>query len=352
MLCSYYTGYAKFFDATDNSCDKVSWHIWLNLFTREYLTQDRRNRMNDLVDAMNSALKSAVERAGSQVYFVDYDKYVDASGGRYCQPGQDESAGKGANLPYAFFYQMKTTDQPWLEQDEHWDNQDLKRRQDEGDDLGAVNSTLGALFGSMIQQAIDEEYADDTGDVYAALQDENASVDLDAEVDEAEEEQGKPVNRLRARSHGSHLSHHRFHQRLVRRANDTDSTFLDFNTTLVNNTAIAQGDNNATQAIHRLGSKVSHAIANTNVSSVGLASANAAGRFSNATLNSTSGTVIANSTHLLLANNKPVSRVNVKKLFVSDDTSRVFHPTQLGHALIANMILYQMAADNAERQGK
>jgi hypothetical protein len=47
-----------------------------------------------------------------------------------------------------------------------------------------------------------------------------------------------------------------------------------------------------------------------------------------------------------------VSRVNIKKLFVSDDTSRVFHPTQIGHSMIANMILYQMAADNAKRNGE
>jgi phospholipase/lecithinase/hemolysin len=66
---------------------------------------------------------------------------------------------------------------------------------------------------------------------------------------------------------------------------------------------------------------------------------------------SSTGTVIANRTHILFGN-KPVARINIKKLFVSDKTSRVFHPTQGGHALIANMILYQMAADNAKRLGK
>jgi hypothetical protein len=304
--------------------------------------------MNDLVDAMNDALRSAVERAGSQASFIDYDKYLDASSGRYCQPGQDEGAGKGANLPYAFFYQMKTDDQPWLAKDEKWEHDELKRRQDEGEDLGAANSTLGALFGAMIQEAIDQEYEDGTGDLYAALEDDNAGVDLDAEVEEVEEEDGKPASRLRVRSVNSHVSHQKFHQRFVRRADNTDSGFLTLNTTLVDNSATT--NDNASQVTHALGSKVFHT--STNGSSFGVASVNAVERFSNTTSGPSSGTIIANSTHILLANNKAVSRVNIKKLFVSDDTSRVFHPTQIGHSMIANMILYQMAADNAKRNGE
>jgi hypothetical protein len=297
--------------------------------------------MNDLVDAMNDALRSAVERAGSQVSFIDYDKYLDESTGRYCQPGQDEGAGRGANLPYAFFYQMKTDDTPWLAKDEKWEHEDLKRRQDEAEDLGAVNGTLGALFGAMIQDAIDLEYGDGTGDLYAALADDNAADDLDAEVEEIAEENGKPASRLRVRSVGGHVSHQKFHQRFVRRADNTD-------TTLFNNSATA--NDSASQITHALGSQVFHT--STNGSSVGNASVNAVGRFSNATASSFSGTVIANSTHILLGNSDPVSRVSIKKLFVSDDTSRVFHPTQIGHSMIANMILYQMAADNAERNGE
>jgi hypothetical protein len=50
---SYYTGYAKFFDVTDDSCDKVTWHIYNELRTRAYLTQEKRQQMNDLVDLMN-----------------------------------------------------------------------------------------------------------------------------------------------------------------------------------------------------------------------------------------------------------------------------------------------------------
>lgn len=300
--------------------------------------------MNSLVDAMNNAIRSAVERAGSKVYFIDYDKYVDASGGRICQPGQDESAGKGANLPYAFFYQMKTEG----DYDEQWGHDELRRRQDEGEDLGAVNGTLGALFGAMIQKAIDEEYTDDMGDVYAALEDDNASMELHAEVEEAEEEVGEPASRVRARSVTSHISQHKFHQRFVRRAKSGGTTLPSLNMTLLGNSDTAQ--DNSTQVFHRLGSKVFRA--KTDASSVGVASIDVVQRFTNATASSSSGTVIANSTHILLTNNKAVRKVNIKKIFVSDDTSRVFHPTQLGHSMIANMILYQMAADNAERQGE
>ncbi|CZT25182.1 uncharacterized protein RCC_10911 [Ramularia collo-cygni] len=66
---------------------------------------------------------------------------------------------------------------------------------------------------------------------------------------------------------------------------------------------------------------------------------------------SSSGTVIANTTHTLLKNGKIVQKSRIRKLFITDETSRIFHPTQSGHTLIANLILYQMAANNAASQG-
>lgn len=74
-----------------------------------------------------------------------------------------------------------------------------------------------------------------------------------------------------------------------------------------------------------------------------------------ATANDTEvGTVIANKTHVLLGSDQPVQMqaFNVKKLFVSDLTFRVFHLTQAGHAIISNLILFQMAHGNAECLGK
>lgn len=67
--------------------------------------------MNDLVDSVNEKIvcssthplsgkadanflflqSSAVERAGAQVKFVDYDSYVGYFNGRFCEAGVDES---------------------------------------------------------------------------------------------------------------------------------------------------------------------------------------------------------------------------------------------------------------------
>jgi hypothetical protein len=322
------------------------------LFTSEYLTQERRQNMNDLVDAMNDALAAAVERAGSQVHFIDYDKYVGMNGGRYCQPGRDESRGNGANLPYAFFYQMKTEDEPWFEADEVWADEGwkLKLRQMEDGDFGAVNGTLGALYGAMIQQAIDKEQDDDEDD-FAALEDDNVNPDLDAEVDEVvdDEAESQTASRLRSRSVRTHLGRHKHHKRFASMPNSTDTVSHAFNFTMVDNSATSNND--ATRKTHDLGFKVYRQVSDSMIATSSFASANTTARFGNSTAGSSSGTVVANSTHILLANNKAVRKVNVKKLVVSDQTSRVFHPTQLGHSLIANMILYQMAADNAGKNG-
>jgi hypothetical protein len=40
---------------------------------------------------LTSFQKAAVSRAGSYVVFVDYDYYVGDFGGRFCEPGVDES---------------------------------------------------------------------------------------------------------------------------------------------------------------------------------------------------------------------------------------------------------------------
>lgn len=64
--------------------------------------------MNGVVDAMNVVLQQAVERAGPKVHFIDYDKYVGKTNGRFCQPAVDESGIKAADRPDLFFYQLHT----------------------------------------------------------------------------------------------------------------------------------------------------------------------------------------------------------------------------------------------------
>lgn len=273
--------------------------------------------MNNLVDIMNGVLRDAVSRAGPQVHFIDYDDYVGMSNGRYCQPGNDESGGKSANRRDLFFYEMKSNDSPWLAHDD-WPHDELRRRQntqnDDGD-IEPVNGTLNALYGALMEEAIQDNNL-------AALQDDNANNDLEEEV--SNEEHGA---RLRVRRHLSKTerdpSSFDFHQLSVRGLNNTSN-----NTSFTNGTLLG-----TTMALpNAMKLALTNGTAHTNTSAV--------------------GTVVANSTHVLLASGKVVAKVNLAKLIISDKTARVFHPTQNGHALIANMILYQMAAQNAQAKGE
>lgn len=119
----YYTGYAKFFSETITlECNNVTWTTWLYKGYKiqlkpEMLTDLKRAAMNDLVDLVNLKLEQAVKRAGPQVKFVDYDKYVGQFSGRYCEPGVDESTKQSNTRPGLMFYEPNTHDYmgntPW-----------------------------------------------------------------------------------------------------------------------------------------------------------------------------------------------------------------------------------------------
>jgi hypothetical protein len=434
--------------------------------------------MNAAVDSMNEVLRRAVERAGSQVHFVDYDSYVDMIGGRFCQPGQDESAGKGANLQDLFFYQMESSySRPKY-------HQDLKRRQ--SDEVGSgEGSTLNELYGAMIQAAIDENPE-------AALQDDNASNDLEAKVDEIDEQakirrdggsqqlqaspvgNGMPGTAMDDRPHtlneiyaamiqksleenpglvlnpdnvnselefevvrfkiGLRRAIHRrqsaqapqeasnvrrsqtetdlekprtlneMYAALIQAALEEDrSLALDSDNvdavleeevrkykTMLRRAVKQipredQGPSSASKRIpitgRRAGSSPPWRNGTTNWNgTAGTApprsQSTSTYAFSNNTnlgtkmfLESTpqggdmrlasgpatpssSGTIIANQTHAMLRSGRVVEKLRIAKLVVSDMTSRVFHPTRFGHALIANLILYQIRAVVAEAAGK
>ncbi|KAL9621816.1 MAG: hypothetical protein Q9160_003789 [Pyrenula sp. 1 TL-2023] len=107
----YLTGYAKFFDATTSQCDGQSWDVWPQLYPqvdhRRFLTQARRKRMNDLVDAVNQKLEAAVKELGDKAVFVDYDRYYTELEGRYCENSvQEPSASRDGLL----FYERGTND--------------------------------------------------------------------------------------------------------------------------------------------------------------------------------------------------------------------------------------------------
>ncbi|KAK6432223.1 hypothetical protein LTR95_011603, partial [Oleoguttula sp. CCFEE 5521] len=103
----YYVGYAQFFGQESNQCDSVTWSFWLNYGDRKYLTQDRREQMNILSRNVNKAISDAVARAGPSVTFVDYDKYVSDSHGRFCEDDHPETNGNRAGL---LFYEWYTDD--------------------------------------------------------------------------------------------------------------------------------------------------------------------------------------------------------------------------------------------------
>ena len=149
----FYVGYAKFFDTTDAACDEVSWHFWDLVGTKTPLTQDRRQDMNDLVDSVNNALRSAVERAGPKVHFVDYDEYVGMTDGRFCIPGADESSGNSANRDDLFFYEGLT--KGGFENPDDVDDV-VKRQVEDLEDILPANDTIEALYGAWVQETIEE----------------------------------------------------------------------------------------------------------------------------------------------------------------------------------------------------
>lgn len=377
--------------------------------------------MNDLVDLMNNALRAAVARAGDSVHFIDYDEYVGLTGGRYCQPGQDEAGKHGANRRDLFFYKMGSKDSPWLLEADKWGHDELKRRNNPINDDGniqPVNRTLNALYGALLQEAIQNSHG------VAAIQDDNANHDLDEEVQEQEHIAGglqkveaSDLRAFPAEAHhfgtwnlngsralfeasgesqqNSQTSLERLAFTFVSQATDVahssavtltktrDSTAISgFNSELTAQPVGTRGPVSAavppfrnstsntflvgtvplpTASVHlsqpaltpsiengtTLGSvlRIANNATRGDVSEMSFGSKNVTGGFN-------TGTVIANQTHVLLAGNKIVEKVSLQRLIVPDGTGRIFHPTQAGHSLIANLILFEMAAQNAKAKGK
>ncbi|KAH7041273.1 SGNH hydrolase-type esterase domain-containing protein [Microdochium trichocladiopsis] len=81
------TGYARFFDATTEACDDMSFGVWWN---GPRLTRELRARMNDLVLAVNNKIRYTVglinaKFSTDKVLFVDHDDLWD--GHRFCESG-------------------------------------------------------------------------------------------------------------------------------------------------------------------------------------------------------------------------------------------------------------------------
>ncbi|KAH5881681.1 hypothetical protein HBI91_028570 [Parastagonospora nodorum] len=104
----YYTGYATFFGTDDTTCDNVTWAVWRNVeWSKQYLTLQMRRDLNDMVRAVNAIIRKAVDAAGPNVRFIDYDAAIEAARGRYCEKGIHEPDPSRAALA---FYEWDTVD--------------------------------------------------------------------------------------------------------------------------------------------------------------------------------------------------------------------------------------------------
>lgn len=103
----YVTGYGKFFDANTTQCNSKTWSFWYQQLNKQYLTQELRRTLNDMVDAVNSKIADAVAAAGDQVVFVNWDQYFTRYQGRYCESNALEPNGNRLGL---LFYEWDTID--------------------------------------------------------------------------------------------------------------------------------------------------------------------------------------------------------------------------------------------------
>lgn len=104
----YVTGYAGFFGAEDEECDKISWSVWKDIeCEKQYLKLDMRKALNEMVRSVNAVIRNATQAAGPNVRFIDYDSQIEAIRGRYCESGVQEPEPNRKGLA---FYEWNTVD--------------------------------------------------------------------------------------------------------------------------------------------------------------------------------------------------------------------------------------------------
>ncbi|KAH0559822.1 hypothetical protein GP486_003657 [Trichoglossum hirsutum] len=102
----YVMGYPKFWNATTTQCDNVSWNYWRTPGATK-MTRAIRQRMNDLLDAMNNKISAAVQSLNNpRVTFFNYDAYF--QGHRFCEGDVIEPQDISELRSNTFFYQIIT----------------------------------------------------------------------------------------------------------------------------------------------------------------------------------------------------------------------------------------------------
>ncbi|KAF7590495.1 hypothetical protein BBP40_002792 [Aspergillus hancockii] len=84
----YYTGYGTFFNNETTACNNITWSVANFGKRHQYLTQELRTQMNDLVLSLNAKLDKWVTAAGYT--FLDYEDDSQGLLGRFCDEGVNE----------------------------------------------------------------------------------------------------------------------------------------------------------------------------------------------------------------------------------------------------------------------
>ena len=102
----FVTGYAQLFNSERAQCNQVTFRQSGVVLPAQFLTQERRKKMNDLAVALNHALETAVGLFNSRdVTFVDYDHLFESH--RFCD--RDEP---NVNDDETWFFALGTTSDP------------------------------------------------------------------------------------------------------------------------------------------------------------------------------------------------------------------------------------------------
>ena len=108
----FVTGYAQFFNKSSPQCDNVTFKPESSPLAPQYLTRDRRQRINQLIQELNRILSLAVAKTDfllpGLAYFVDYDAQFE--GHRFCdriEPNPDD--------PLTWFWNWGDAEDQWLE---------------------------------------------------------------------------------------------------------------------------------------------------------------------------------------------------------------------------------------------
>lgn len=125
LLTPRFSDYAKYFNVENDDCATKNNWAW-PLGTSLPLTTDLREQLNTLVDNTNAALKKAVEAANvSKMTLVaaDWDPYVTAVKGQFCEPGASPSPIDPSNDDVMFFKLDTTVPQyhDELKRRDYWD---------------------------------------------------------------------------------------------------------------------------------------------------------------------------------------------------------------------------------------